>query len=348
MDEQSLKATAKAMVAPGKGVFAVDVPIEGVIGFWGEGKVTEDGGAARDFQEMLFRTKGLGDSISSIIVPPDVLDQQSKDGTSFPELISQLGIMFGVNPAIGWQHLDGTPFEGWAISKSPDELIPTGMDGLQERLQKWRGMGASFVKWRVIARMEPGFPTARGIEAGANQVAQYAALAQEAGLVPIVEPDVDMIGEHDIKRHFEVSEWFLHRTFEALYEHGVMLEGIVLKTNMVLSGSKCPTQADVGTVAAESIKCMRRAVPAAVPGIAFLSGGQTDMDSTIHLNALNMLEPQPWRLSFSYGRAIGRPPMKAWDGKIGGSAGQTALLHRAKMNSLATSGKWTAELEEAA
>ena len=348
MNEQALEATARAMVAPGKGIFAVDVPIQGVIGFWGEGEVTEGSGDARDFLEMLFRTSGLGDHISSMIVLPEALDQQSKDGTPFPELISRLGIMFGVTPTIGWQYLDGTPYEGWAIYSTPDELLPTGMDGLPERLKKWREMGASFAKWRVIAKMDPGLPTARGIAAAADQVAEYAALAQAAGLVPIVEPDVNMVGDHDIQRHFEASEWFLHRTFQALYERGVMLEGMVLKTNMVLSGSKCPTQADVATVAAETIRCLRRAVPAAVPGIAFLSGGQTDLDSTIRLNAMNLLDPQPWRLSFSYGRAIGRPAIKAWDGKIEGSAGQTTLLHRAKMNGLASSGQWSAELEEAA
>jgi len=195
-------------------------------------------------------------------------------------------------------------------------------------------------------KVGPGLPTSRAIESNARSVAECAVLAQEAGLVPIVEPEVEMKGEHDIERQFEVTEWFLHRVFETLYEHRVMLEGIVLKTNMVVSGSDCPTQADVDTVASETLKCMRRAVPPAVPGIGFLSGGQSDGKSTAHLNAMNALGPQPWTLSFSYGRAIGRAAMLAWDGKIDGSAGQTALYHRARMNGLATLGQWSAELEE--
>jgi len=338
MSDSILAATAQAMVAPGKGLFATDVPPQGLAnGWWGMMREPKTEAAARDFQEMVFRTPGLGEHISGIIVFEDILDQGAKDGTPFVELIARQGIILGITPTTGWQRLGG----------SPQERVPTGLDGLPARLERWREAGARFVKWRVGARIGPGLPTARAIETSARSVAECAVLAQDAGLVPIVEPEVEMRGDHDIERHFEVSEWFLHRTFEALYEHGVMLEGIVLKTNMVLSGSDCPTQADEGTVASETLRCLRSILPAAVPGIGFLSGGQSDVKSTAHLNAMNALGSQPWRLSFSYGRAIGRAAIEAWDGKTDDSAGQVALLHRARMNGLASSGQWSSDLEEA-
>jgi fructose-bisphosphate aldolase class I len=338
VNEYTLEATAQAMVAPGKGLFAADVPPQGLAGgWWGPMKEPKTIDAARDFQEMMFQTPGLGEHISGIIVFDDVLDQQSKDGTPFLEPITRQGILVGITPTTGWQRLGG----------SSEELIPRGLDGLPKRLKRWREQGVRFVKWRVGVKVGPGLPTIRAVESNARSVAECAALAQEAGLVPIVEPEVEMKGAHDIGCQFEVTELFLHRVFETLHEHRVMLEGIVLKTNMVVSGSDCPTQADVDTVASETLKCMRRTVPAAVPGIGFLSGGQSDDKATVHLNAMNALGPQPWALSFSYGRAIGRAAMLAWDGKINGSAGQAALYHRARMNGLATLGQWSVELEKA-
>lgn len=338
MNEYTLETTAQAMVAPGKGLFAADVPPHGLAGgWWGPMKEPRSTAAARNFQEMMFRTPGLGEYISGIILASDVIDQKSKDGTSFLELITRQGILVGITPSTGRQ----------SLGSSPEEYVPTGLDGLPERLEKWREIGVSFVKWRVGAKVGPGLPTSQAINASSHSVAEYAVIAQNAGLVPIVEPDVEMKGEHDIKRHFEVTEWFLHRVFEVLYEYRVKLDGIILKTNMVLSGSDCPTQADIETVASETVKCLRRTVPAAMPGIAFLSGGQSDEKSTAHLNAINALGPQPWALSFSYGRAIGRAVTLAWDGKIDGSTGQTALHHRARMNGLATLGQWSAELEKA-
>jgi len=337
MNEQSLEATARAMVAPGKGIFAADVPPRGLAnGWWGPMKEPGNTEAAQDFQEMMFRTPKLGDHISSIILFDDVLDRKGRDGTPFTELINQQGIMIGITPTTGWQMMAG----------ANGEYIPMGLDGLPKKLKAWKELGARFVKWRVGIKVGPGLPTTHAIEFNARSVAEVAALAQEAGLVPIVEPEVEMKGNHDINRQYEVTEWLLHRTFEALYEHRVMLEGIVLKTNMVVSGSDCPVQADVDTVAAETLKCLRRIVPAAVQGIGFLSGGQTDEKATIHLNAMNVLGAQPWTLSFSYGRAIGRAAVEAWDGKIEGSTGQTALYHRARMNGLAALGQWTAELEK--
>ncbi len=337
MKNARLEDIAQAMVAPGKGIFAADVPPQGLInGWWGEMREPKTIDAARDFQEMMFRTPNLGNHISGIIIFDDVLEQKSKDGTTFLEIIKQQDILAGITPTTGWQKLGG----------SPKELIPTGLDGLPKRLEKWSEAGISFVKWRVAARIGPGLPSPLAIEVGAHSVAEYAALAQAAGLVPIVEPEVEMKGEHDIQRHCEVTEWFLHKTFEALYEHGVLLEGIVLKTNMVLSGSDCPIQADEETVALETIKCLRRTVPAAVPGIGFLSGGQSDYKATAHLNVINAHGPQPWRLSFSYGRAIGKAAMMVWDGRTDKSTGQTALFHRARMNGLATLGKWSPKLEK--
>jgi fructose-bisphosphate aldolase class I len=188
-------------------------------------------------------------------------------------------------------------------------------------------------------------PTARAIETNARSVAECAALAQEAGLVPIVEPEVEMRGDHTTESQFEATEWFLHRVFQALFEHGVLLEGIVLKTNMVVSGKECSTQASVDTVAAETLRCLRGVVPPAVPGIGFLSGGQSEQDATAHLSAMNALGSQPWALTFSYGRALGEAAMSNWDGKVEKSTGQDALLHRSKMNGLASLGQWKLDLE---
>jgi len=337
MDISFLEETARAMVAPGKGIFAADISQRRLAGgSWGKMREPETAESGWDFMEMMFRTPDLGQYISSIITFDDILDKKSKDGTSFPDLITRQDIMLGITATKGNQYLPGSTIE----------YIPKGLDELPDRLNSWKERGASFVKWRVAAVVGPGLPTARAIEYNAQSVAQYAAYAQAAGLVPIVEPEVEMAGEHDIQRQYEVTEWFLHRVFEALYENRVLLEGIVLKTNMVVPGSDCPVRAKAEKVADETLKCLRRVLPAAVPGIGFLSGGQSDLDATAHLNAMNALEPQTWTLSFSYGRAIGRAAVAAWDGKIENSAGQTALYHRAKMNGLASVGKWSPEMEE--
>lgn len=335
--ESTLAATARRMVAPGKGIFAADVPLKGLVrGWWGESihALTED--AAADFQEMICRTPGLGEHLSSIIVFPDVLDRRAGDGTPLADLIAERGLLLGITPTTGWQFLGG----------SEHEYVPRGLDGLTKRLEDWRERGAAFIKWRVAARVRPGLPTERALVSNARSVAEVATLAHQFDLVPIVEPEVEMKGDHTIERQFEVTERFLHRTFEALYEHGVAPEEIVLKTNMVVSGSDCPEQAGVDTVARETLRCLRRIVPPALPGIGFLSGGQSDLDATAHLDAMNRLDPQPWALSFSFGRAIGRAPVEAWDGKTNESSGQAALRHRARMNGLATLGEWSAEAEE--
>jgi len=337
MNNTKLEDIAHALVAPGKGILAADVEPERLAnGFWGPMREPKNISSAREFQEMIFRTPGLNKDLSGIIVFDDILEQKAKDGSLFPDLIKRQGIMIGITPSTGYQYL----------GSSPKEYIPTGLDGLPKRLGKWRELGVSFVKWRVAAKVGLGLPTPLAVEVGAHSVAEYAALAQAAGLVPIVEPEVEMRGPHDIHRHFELTEFFLHRILEALYLHKVILEGIVVKTNMVLSGSECPEQADEDTVASETIKCLRRTLPPAIPGIAFLSGGQSDEKSTAHLNAMNVRGPQPWRLTFSYGRAMGKSALEAWDGKTENSTGQIALLHRARMNGLAALGKWSSELEK--
>jgi fructose-bisphosphate aldolase class I len=326
------------MVAPGKGIFAADVRLKDLVrGFWGEmaGPKTEE--EACDFQEMICRTPQLGEHLSSLIVFPDVLDRSARDGTPLVDLIADRGLLLGITPTTGFQLLGG----------SEHEYLPRGLDGLVKRLGSWRERGVSFVKWRVAARVMPGLPTERAMISNARSVAELAALAHDFDLVPIVEPEVEMDGEHSIGRQFEVTEWFLHRTFEALYEHGVSPEEIVLKTNMVVSGSECPDQADMATVAAETLRCLRRVVPPAVPGIGFLSGGLSDIDATANLDAMNRLGSQPWVLSFSFGRAIGRAAAEAWDGKTDDSKAQTALAQRARMCGLASLGQWSSEFEEA-
>ncbi len=332
----NLAATAQRMVASGKGIFAADVPLKGLLrGWWGKSRHIRDEETAARFQEMVCRTPGLGEHLSSIIVFPDVLDRRAGDGTPLVELLNERGLLLGITPTTGWQFLGG----------SSREYVPRGLDGLAQRLEAWRERGVAFVKWRVGARVGDGLPTERALVSNARSVAECAALAHQFDLVPMVEPEVEMKGGHGIERQFEVTERFLHRTFEALYEHGVRPEEIVLKTNMVVSGSTCPDQADPHTVARETLRCLRRVVPPALPGIGFLSGGQSDRDATAHLDAMNRLDPQPWALSFSFGRAIGRAPVEAWDGKVDESSGQAALQQRARMNGLATLGEWSEEHE---
>jgi fructose-bisphosphate aldolase class I len=325
------------MVAPGKGIFAADQrPKDLVRGYWGEmaGAATEE--AACDFQEMFCRTPELGEHLSSLIVFPDVLDRTGRDGTHLVKLIADRGLLLGVTPTMGYQFIGG----------SEHEYLPKGLDGLWRRLESWRSRGVSFVKWRVAALVGQGLPTERAMRSNARSVAEFAALAQQYDLVPIVEPEVEMEGSHSIERQFEVTEWFLHCVFEALYEHGVAPEEMVLKTNMVVSGSDCPEQADTATVAAETLRCLRRVVPPAVPGIAFLSGGLSDIDATANLDAMNRMGPHPWTLTFSYGRAIGRAAVEAWSGEVDDAAAQSALAHRARMCGLASLGQWSSELEE--
>jgi fructose-bisphosphate aldolase class I len=233
-----------------------------------------------------------------------------------------------------------------AMANFPGEKITEGLDGLRDRLAEYRQLGARFAKWRAVIAIGDGIPTRTCIDANAEALARYASLCQEADVVPIVEPEVLMDGAHTIERHFEVTEQTLRSVFDALAEHNVALEGMLLKPNMVLSGKECPQQASVQEVAESTVRCMKRVVPAAVPGLVFLSGGQTDLQATEHLNAMNRLEGLPWQLSFSFGRALQAPVLKAWKGEAANvAAAQQAFHHRAWCNSKARFGKYTEEME---
>lgn len=334
MNTNQLEQTAQAMVATGKGILAADQGAS-FIGDWlkSMGQPTSDDTLV-EYREMLFGTPKLADYISGIILLGDVPEQQAADGTPLLNLITQQGIFPGLSPSTGLQALAG----------APGEVLPAGLDGLRERLASFREQGFRFTKWRAPLKVGVGLPTGYAADANAYTLGQFAAISQEAGLVPIVEPEVEMLGDHDIARHFDVTEWFLRKVFQTLYEQNVLLEGMILKTNMVVSGKDNPVQAGVDAVAEATLKCLRRTVPAAVPGIAFLSGGQSDRSATAHLNAMNAIGPQPWKLSFSYGRALQRPSMTAWAGQADQvTAGRDAAYRCAQLNGLAAQGRCSAE-----
>jgi fructose-bisphosphate aldolase, class I len=333
-----LEATARALVAPGKGLLAADES-HGTIGrrFQAVGVAnTED--TRRRYRQMLFTTPGMGEFISGVILFDETLRQRSDDGTSFVDMLARQGIIPGIKVDAGAKPLAG----------SPGELVTEGLDGLRERLAGYAQLGARFAKWRAVITIEGiRLPTRLAIDANAHALARYAALCQEAGLVPIVEPEVLMDGDHSIERCFEVTEATLHMVFHALFEHHIRLEGMLLKPSMVLSGAACPRQAGVQEVAEATVRCMRRTVPAAVPGIMFLSGGQRDELATAHLDAMNRLPgPHPWELGFSYARALQAPALAAWRGDAARVAdAQRVFYHRARCNSAARRGQYTAELE---
>jgi fructose-bisphosphate aldolase, class I len=329
-----LEQTARALVEPGKGILAADEShgtIEKrfkVIGV----ESTEANRLA--YREMLFTTPGLGEFISGVILFDETLRQKGADGTSLVEALKRQGIIPGIKVDKGAKALAGFP----------GEKIMEGLDGLRERLAEYVKLGAQFTKWRAVITIGPSIPTRPCLEANAHALARFAALSQEAGLVPIVEPEVLMDGNHMIERHFEVTEAALKHVFHALYEHHVRLEAMLLKPNMVLSGKDCAQQVSVEQAAEMTLRCMLRGVPAAVPGIVFLSGGQSDVQATQHLNALNKLGKPPWELSFSFGRALQAPALKVWKGSSANAqAAQAALHDRARCNSAARFGKYTGE-----
>jgi fructose-bisphosphate aldolase class I len=340
MDLAALNKVANAMVAPGKGILAADESGATIkkrfeaIGV----ESTED--SRRDYRELLFRSsKAMADRISGVILFDETLRQAAQDGTALAKVIEQAGAIPGIKVDKGTRPL---PF-------SPGEVITEGLDGLRERLIEYRGLGAKFCKWRAVLDIGPGIPSFNSINANAQALGRYAALCQEEGLVPIVEPEVLMEGDHEIDRCYEVTEFVLKVVFQELYYARVKLEGTVLKPNMVVPGKKCPKRASVAEVAEKTLKVLKNCVPPAVPGIAFLSGGQSDVEATAHLDAMNRLGETPWRLSFSYGRALQAAPQKAWSGKAENvAAAQAAFSHRAEMNGLASLGKWAPELEKRA
>jgi len=338
MDLAELNRVANAMVAPGTGVLAADESAATVkkrfdtIGV----ECTEEN--RRDYRELLFRSKGMG-NISGVILFDETIRQNAKDGTPLVKIIEQAGSLPGIKVDKGVKPL---PF-------SPGEVVTEGLDGLRERLIEYRGLGAKFCKWRAVIEIGPGIPSYNCIHANTHALARYAALCQDENLVPIVEPEVLMDGEHDIDRCYEVTEFALKMLYQELYHARVKLEGTVLKPNMVVPGKKSAKQASVDEVAEKTLRALKECVPASVPGIAFLSGGQSDLDATARLNAMNRMGGVPWKLTFSYSRALQAAPQKAWSGRAENvGAAQAAFTHRAAMNSLASKGKWSPDLEKQA
>jgi fructose-bisphosphate aldolase, class I len=339
MDLDALNKVAQAMVAPGKGILAADESTGTIkkrfdaIGV----ESTEDN--RRDYRELLFRSAEGMKHISGVILYDETIWQKAKDGTPLVEIIAKSGAVPGIKVDEGTKPL---PF-------CPGELITAGLDKLPERLPKYYEQGARFAKWRAVIEIGKGIPSHNCIKANAHALARYAALCQEAQIVPIVEPEVLMDGDHDIDRCFSVTERVLKTVFNELFEAHVMLEGMVLKPNMVIPGKKCAKKASVAEVAEKTVTVLKICVPALVPGIAFLSGGQSDEEATAHLDAMNKIGNLPWKLTFSYGRALQAAPQKAWSGKSENvAAAQRAFSHRARMNGLAALGEWKSDLEKKA
>ena len=338
MDLAELNKVANAMVAPGRGVLAADESAGTCKKRFDAIGVESTEENRRDYRELLFRSKGMA-NISGVILFDETIRQRAKDGTPLAKIIEQAGSIPGIKVDKGTKPI---PFY-------PEEVITEGLDGLRERLVEYRGLGAKFCKWRAVIDIGPGIPSYYCVKANADALARYAALCQDENLVPIVEPEVLMDGDHDIDRCYQVTELALKALFHELYLARVKLEGIVLKPNMVVPGKKSAKQASVDEVAEKTLRVLKECVPAAVPGIAFLSGGQSDLDATARLNAMNRMGGGPWKITFSYSRALQAAPQKAWSGKVENvPAAQAAFSHRAAMNGLASMGKWSPELEKKA
>ena len=339
MNTQDLDTTAKALVASGKGILAADESLPTIEKRFRSVGVALTEENRRSYREMLFTTPGLGGFISGVIMFDETIRQKAADGTPFVEVLKLREIIPGIKVDRGTKPLAG--FDG--------EKITEGLDGLRTRLAEYSQLGARFTKWRAVITIGSNMPSRACLEANARALAQFAALSQEARLVPIVEPEVLMDGHHTIERHFEVTEATLKTVFRALFEHDVRLQAMLLKPNMVLSGAYCPRQADAAQAAEATLRCMLEAVPAAVPGIVFLSGGQSEVQATEHLNALNRLGPAPWELSFSFGRALQAQALKVWMGNPENvRAAQNALHHRAQCNSAARYGRFSERIERLA
>jgi fructose-bisphosphate aldolase, class I len=339
MAAQELQQTARAIVAEGKGILAADESDGTIKKRFDSIGVESTEGNRRAYRDLLFTTEGVEEYISGVILFDETIRQKSADGTPFPELLASKGIIPGIKVDKGAKPL--------ALAEG--ETITEGLDGLRDRLAEYRELGARFAKWRAVITIGKGIPSEYCIWTNAHALARYAALSEEAGLVPIVEPEVLMDGDHTIERSFEVTSRTLHAVFTELRDQRVQPEGMLLKPNMVLSGYDCPQQASDDEVVHETLRCFRRHVPAAVPGIVFLSGGQSDEQATARLSAMNAIGPHPWQLSFSYGRALQAPALKAWLGKPENvEAAQRAYYHRAKMNSAARTGMYAPEMEKEA
>ncbi len=335
----NLENVAQAMVAPGKGILAADESSPTIQKRFDSIDVESTEEHRRAYRDMLFTTPGINEFVSGVILFDETLRQSSADGTGFAQLLEGQGIIPGIKVDKGAKPMAG--FDG--------EKITEGLDGLRARLSEYYELGARFTKWRAVITIGDGIPSDYNIEANAHALARYAALSQEAGLVPIVEPEVLMDADNTIARCEEVTTHALERVFEHLDRHHVHLGGIALKPNMVVSGKKCPEQAGIQQVAEATVRTLTASVPSGVPGIVFLSGGQSPQDATAHLNAMNALGSHPWELSFSYGRALQAPALEAWRGKTENVAvAQAVFYHRAKCNGAARSGSYEEEMEEAA
>jgi len=339
MSKQALESVAQALVAKGKGILAADESMGTIKRRFDSIKIESNENNRRAYREMLFATQGVEEAISGVILFDETIRTKASDGTPFPELLAKKGIIPGIK-------VDKGPVD---LPEFPGEVVTEGLDGLRGRLKEYKELGAKFAKWRAVITIGEGIPTYSCLQANGHALARYAALCQEAGIVPIVEPEVLLDGNHTIERSQEVTEKTLKVTFSELFLQRVHLEGMILKPSMVVSGKDNPRQAGVEEVAQRTIQCLKCTVPAAVPGIAFLSGGQSAVSATEHLNAMNKLGPHPWQVSFSYARALQDPALKAWKGEAGNVAtAQRIFYHRAKMNSAARSGSYTPQMESAA
>lgn len=336
MSHAELLATIKDIAIPGKGILAADESDKTIAKRFKSIELESTDENRRAYREMLFTTPEFGKYVSGVILYEETLYQCHKDGTPFPQLLAKQGVVPGIKVDKGLVDLPN----------APAEQITQGLDGLTDRLKKYKEQGARFAKWRNVYHIKENTPSTLANKANAEMLARYAAACQEQGIVPIVEPEVLMDGNHTIERCYEVTEAVLHAVFNALYRHKILLEGIILKPSMVISGNECTKQASVQEVAEQTLAVLRRCVPAAVPTINFLSGGQSSEVATAHLNAMNKGRNNPWYLSFSYGRALQDHALKAWRGKAENvPAAQQALHKRIKLNGLATLGQYDGSME---
>jgi fructose-bisphosphate aldolase class I len=340
MNKDQLAKVARAMVADGKGILAADESSGTIKKRFDAIGVESTPDTRRDYREFMFRSMdAMKNHISGVILYDETIRQKAKDGTPLVKLIEAAGSIPGIKVDQGAKPLPNYP----------GETITEGLDGLDGRLKEYYDLGARFAKWRAVIDIGDGIPTDYAVKANAHALGRYAALCQEADIVPIVEPEVLMDGAHDLDRCYEVTEFVLRTVFDELFEARVFLEGSVLKPNMVIPGKKSGKQASPDQIAEATVRLFKRCVPVAVPGIAFLSGGQSDVEATANLDAINRLGPLPWAITFSYGRALQAAPQKAWSGKSGNvNAAQAAFAHRARMNGLAAQGRWSKDQERAA
>jgi fructose-bisphosphate aldolase class I len=339
MSKQDLETIAQAMVAKGKGILAADESAGTIKRRFDSIKIESTEKTRQAYRDMLLTTKGIEEAISGVILFDETIRTAGLDGMPFPQILAKKGVLPGIK-------VDKGPVE---IPGFAGETVTEGLDGLRARVKEYKELGAKFAKWRAVITIGEGIPTQNCLVQNAHALARYAALCQEGGLVPIVEPEVLLDGNHTIERCEEVTEATLRITFATLLEQRVHLEGMILKPSMVVSGKDNPRQAGVAEVAERTLRCLKRTVPGAVPGIAFLSGGQSAVSATEHLNAMNTMGPHPWQVSFSYARALQDPALKAWKGEAANvAAAQRIFYHRAKMNGAARSGSYTRQMEEAA